>query len=193
MASKETKYTLLSDQPENDRPHHGDDRGSRVPVPNKSVSSALVVVAIISCLSNLIWVFHFLRASPTASQTMDTSLYAGLERDVPTPYRLDTIFAHHNRSVADAAWDSWVVDPGIVALPHEWVKAKMLPQSQHWPWDKDKGIYLLNGFHNLHCLVSFTRCFCLSLDPDTFIAIDTPVHPQRRGWRASIRSSCTRA
>ena len=28
----------------------------------------------------------------------------------------------------------------------------MLPQAQHWPWDGNKGIYLLNGFHNLHCL-----------------------------------------
>ena len=166
MAFEKNKYTRLFDQAEDDRPHHGDERGSCVPVTNKLTSRALVVVAIISCLGNLIWVSHFIRASPTASQSMDRSLYAGLERDVPMPYRHDTIFAHHNRSIADAAWDSWVVDPGIVALPHEWVKAKMLPQSQHWPWDKDKGIYLLNGFHNLHCLVSLFCFSCLTFNPN---------------------------
>ena len=87
-------------------------------------------------------------------------MYAGLERDVPTPYRDDLIFNSPNRSLADAAWESWVVDPGIVALPHNWVKGRMLPQAQHWPWDEDKGLYLLQGFHNMHCLVRKPNIAC---------------------------------
>ena len=116
-------------------------------------TNALIVVAILSSLGNVLWALQAIRASSAETPNDGRSLYAGLERDVPTPYRDDTIFASHNRTIADAAWDSWVVDPGIVALPHDWVKDKMLPQAQHWPWDKNKGIYLLNGFHNIHCLV----------------------------------------
>lgn len=120
---------------------------------HKMATNTLVIVAVLSCLGNVLWAVHSFRDYRTIPNSGDISLYAGLERDVPLPYRDDTIFANSNRSIADAAWDSWVVDPGIVALSHNWVKAKMLPQAQHWPWDKEKGIYLLNGFHNIHCLV----------------------------------------
>ena len=129
--------------------------GKSMPSSANFNTKALAIVAILSCLGNFFWALQTLQKSQTPFTSRDRSLYAGLERDVPTPYRDDTIFANHNRSIADAAWNSWVVDPGIVALPHEWVKRKMLPQAQHWPWDKDKGIYLLNGFHNIHCLVSW--------------------------------------
>ena len=115
---------------------------------------ALAVVAILSCLGNLLWAFQIFRVTPAGAMNRDRSFFAGLERDVPTPYRDDLIFNSPNRSLADAAWSSWVVDPGIVALPNDWVKGKMLPQAQHWPWDEDKGLYLLQGFHNMHCLVS---------------------------------------
>ena len=127
-----------------------------VPSSNNFNTKALAIVAILSCFMNFFWALQISQNSPTPFLNRDRSLYAGLERDVPTPYRDDTLFVNHNRSIADAAWNSWVVDPGIVALPHEWVKRKMLPQAQHWPWDKNKGIYLLNGFHNIHCLVNWS-------------------------------------
>lgn len=127
---------------------------------NALASRTLVLVAILSCLGNLLWAVQALRATPTETLNRDKSIYAGLERDVPTPYRDDLIFNSPNRSLADAAWESWVVDPGIVALPHNWVKGKMLPQAQHWPWDEDKGLYLLQGFHNMHCLVRKPNVTC---------------------------------
>ena len=146
-------YRPLLDPLESDHNSHAT---RPVPSSSKFNTKALAFVAILSCFGNFIWALQTFHNSPTPFTNGDRSLYAGLERDVPTPYRDDTIFVNHNRSIADAAWNSWVVDPGIVALPHEWVKRKMLPQAQHWPWDKNKGIYLLNGFHNIHCLVSWT-------------------------------------
>ena len=32
-------------------------------------------------------------------------------------------------------------------------KGQMLPQAQYWPWDEDKGLYLLEGCPSLHYLV----------------------------------------
>ena len=32
--------------------------------------------------------------------------------------------------------------------------ASGLPVAQRFPWDQSKGVYLLNGHHNLHCIVS---------------------------------------
>lgn len=41
-----------------------------------------------------------------------------------------------------------------MALSDNWVAEKDLPKALRFPWDQSKGVYLLQGFHNLHCLVS---------------------------------------
>ena len=65
----------------------------------------------------------------------------------------DTDFASQNRTAADAAWSRLDSNGGSVALSDEYVSEKGLPTAQRWPWDATKGIYLLHGYHNLHCLV----------------------------------------
>jgi hypothetical protein len=51
------------------------------------------------------------------------------------------------------AWEALSGDPGVVALSDDFVAAKQLPTAMRYPWDSSKGVYLLQGFHNLHCLV----------------------------------------
>lgn len=82
-------------------------------------------------------------------------LLAELSRDVAIPFTLDTIFSGSNRSLADEAWSSpeFLTDIGAVALSDDWVRSKDLPEAQRFPWDHSKGVYILNGFHNMHCLV----------------------------------------
>lgn len=45
-------------------------------------------------------------------------------------------------------------DPGVVALSDKFVATKKLPTAMRYPWGMSKGVYLLQGFHNLHCIVS---------------------------------------
>lgn len=65
------------------------------------------------------------------------------------------------------------MDNGTVALEDGYVEEMGLPAAQRFPWDQDKGLYLLNGFHSMHCLVGIpffgfcqshkkktTECFC---------------------------------
>jgi len=56
---------------------------------------------------------------------------------------------------ANAAWTSSILGPdvGHVALDDGWVRSHGLPEAQHVPWDSSKGLYVLNGFYNLRCLV----------------------------------------
>lgn len=117
----------------------------------------LTFVAVVTSLGNALFAVYTFRSLSNESSNIDKSLYAGLEREMPLPYRDRTMFNNPNRSISDAAWDDWIVDPGIVALPNNWVKGKMLPQAQNWPWDEEKGLYLLQGFHNIHCLVCVCR------------------------------------
>ena len=58
--------------------------------------------------------------------------------------------------IADEAWKSshLVTYTGLVAVSEDWARSKNLPEAQRFLWDKSKGLYILNGFHNMHCLVS---------------------------------------
>ena len=60
-----------------------------------------------------------------------------------------------SESVADRLWEEISIDNGTVALDDGYVQEMGLPVSQRFPWDQDKGLYLLNGFHSMHCLVSW--------------------------------------
>ena len=63
---------------------------------------------------------------------------------------------HDDRAMDDPMWDApefdWNV--GWVALNSQEVKNKNIPSAMHWPWDESKSIYVLHGFHSLHCVVS---------------------------------------
>jgi hypothetical protein len=87
--------------------------------------------------------------------TLITAL-ASLVRNTPIPFVLYSNFVDEDRAIADEAWKSPDLDPatGVVALPNEISESMDLPPAQRWPWDHSKGIYLLNAYHNLHCLVS---------------------------------------
>lgn len=81
---------------------------------------------------------------------------ASLFRDVSIPFTVDNVYDSKNRSIADEAWDSPLLVPetGLVAMSDDWVTSKNLPRAQRFPWDESRGLYVLNGFHNMHCLVS---------------------------------------
>lgn len=82
----------------------------------------------------------------------------------------------------------------MVALSDDFVERARLPRSQRFPWDDSKGLYLINGYHNLHCIVSYlpghtaiTICHEIGLIP-----LQRMLHfslkefhdelPQSRGW-----------
>lgn len=86
------------------------------------------------------------RSSPTA--------FASLSYDTPTQFKRDTDYTHPDHAISDAAWAAIDIAPGFVALDKQYAESMDLPASQAFPWDEDKSIYLLNAYHNLHCLVS---------------------------------------
>ena len=68
---------------------------------------------------------------------------------------MNEMYDGENQTAVDEAWKSAELLPetGLVALSDDWAHFKGLPQAMRFPWDKSKGLYVLNGFHNLHCLV----------------------------------------
>ena len=82
---------------------------------------------------------------------------AGLEYDSSLPFEWETPYNGADEVLADQLWNELgaEVDVGLLALPKEWAASKHLPEAQDFPWDQEKGVYLMNGHHNLHCLVTF--------------------------------------
>ena len=39
-------------------------------------------------------------------------------------------------------------------MDREWAKQRQWPESMYLPSDHSKGVYLLEAYHQLHCLVS---------------------------------------
>lgn len=89
---------------------------------------------------------------PSLNKTPDRQV-AFLQRNIPVPYHQDDIFTSKNRTIANAAWESVKIDNGVVALSDEYTESRGLKRAQRYPWDETKGIYLLSGYHNYHCLV----------------------------------------
>lgn len=46
-------------------------------------------------------------------------------------------------------------DDGVIAVDPEWAAARGLPPStERFPWDTEKRVYVVNGYHGIHCIVS---------------------------------------
>jgi len=80
------------------------------------------------------------------------SLYARLEKNTLIPWRMMSDFFTDNPADADKTWEDFNIDAGVVALSDEFVAEKGLPHAQRFPWDDTKGLYMLAGFHDMHCL-----------------------------------------
>lgn len=51
------------------------------------------------------------------------------------------------------AWSRIVPAHGIVALEHEWAREHGLRKARNLPGEDTKGVYILDAYHQIHCLV----------------------------------------
>ena len=76
---------------------------------------------------------------------------------ISVPYTLEGPYSvAKDRERADKLWSELGIDAGVVALSDSYVSEKGLPEAMRFPWDDTKGVYFVNAYHNLHCLVSTT-------------------------------------
>ena len=64
-----------------------------------------------------------------------------------------TEFSSPDHEINNKAWSSFTTT-GFVALPHTWAAEQNLPEAGLWPDDPSKGVYVVDGFHQIHCVVS---------------------------------------
>ncbi|KAL2001276.1 hypothetical protein VTN02DRAFT_1965 [Thermoascus thermophilus] len=87
------------------------------------------------------------------------SRYAGLFYDNPTVFNWTSDYgpSSTNHTRQDELWEAYAISPGMIALTDEFARSKKLRTSQRFPWDQSRGIYLINGYHKLHCLKKIRR------------------------------------
>lgn len=89
----------------------------------------------------------------------DRSL-AGLGYDMPYRFEYHNEYWGENETLADELWDNINTDGLVVALSRDYQAEHNLPASNPFPWDQSKGLYYIQSFHLLHCLVShLKRCY----------------------------------
>lgn len=118
-----------------ERKHHEYNKSSDRSEHGQPVSSAFLL-SILRCLTAR---KHFL---------------ASLSKDLIDPYYEETSYSDStNESLAATLWHNIDIDSGVIALSDDYVASKNLLPAQRFPWDVTKGIYIVHGYHNLHCLV----------------------------------------
>ena len=62
-------------------------------------------------------------------------------------------------AAVDRAWDAILPAHGVVAVDRAWASAQQLPDTIRLPSDDSKGVYIVDAYHQLHCLTIMRRTF----------------------------------
>lgn len=83
----------------------------------------------------------------------EISEHASLTRTLAQPYYTETPFGGNPNTTLEASlWYSIDIDSGVISLPDTYTSSHSLHPAQRFPWDHTRGIYIVHGYHNLHCL-----------------------------------------
>ncbi|TQS31352.1 hypothetical protein Golomagni_08371, partial [Golovinomyces magnicellulatus] len=152
--SLERREALLSDY-RDDESYDGKPCSHRpAPSARNTIFNWLVLgLLTTSVLINFALLGLSLRPVTVTSYEEPPSKYAHIARTHKEPYVYVTEYAAaNNDTLQDEAWMSINDDLALVALPDDFVDAHELRRAQRFPWDHTKGLYVLHGIHNLHCL-----------------------------------------
>jgi len=87
----------------------------------------------------------------------------------------ETEYSSPDQVISDSAWDKYTIN-GFVSLPNSWAIDRGWPVGRVMPGDEEKGIYVVDGFHQLHCLMSIRTMVTSIIDGEP---IENVTHTRR--------------
>lgn len=72
-----------------------------------------------------------------------------------TAFHWWTAYGSHNHTRDDTLWDAINPSHGFIAIDRKETATKHWRSTMYLPSDESKGVYLLEAYHQLHCLVSW--------------------------------------
>ncbi|MCJ1261131.1 hypothetical protein MMC22_000995 [Lobaria immixta] len=150
MISRYRNYVLLNDEKEVvERPS---DTGRNMDSKSGGTGCIAVLAALLfSLVLNAFFIVQRLSILREGA-AIENSVYAHLASDSTLAWTSKSPYFGEDEVEADLLWERISIDNGTVALSDSYVESMGLPTSQRFPWDQNKGLYLLNGFHGMHCL-----------------------------------------
>lgn len=162
------RYVLIADKEDASTERQGAASDTKVSY-RRNLSNAVLVALVLSSTLNLYLINERLRLLDKGATIM-RSRYgilrfylhfllltdipaASLVTDVAVAWTHKSAYSDKDSATADQLWADIGIDDGIVALTDSYAMSMGLPSSQRFPLDENKGIYILNGFHSMHCLV----------------------------------------
>ncbi|KUJ11512.1 uncharacterized protein LY89DRAFT_688748 [Mollisia scopiformis] len=154
MEKDSKEYLLVQDGDESDDGHIYQSRSSSN-LGSKLKWTSLVLLAL-SILLNICLVMK-MSILKTALDTRGRSKYAGLEFSERILYHTETEYSHKNETYAEELWETIDTNPVAITLSYEYARENDLLEPRPFPWDESKGLFYINGFHQLHCLKLIKR------------------------------------
>ncbi|TVY83823.1 Cyclochlorotine biosynthesis protein R [Lachnellula suecica] len=101
---------------------------------------------------------HGANASKLDCKTSILSPEIDIQRLIPNRWISDYSSADSSgMAEVDKNWNAIRAAHGIVAVDHQWAVENGLPPADDLPSDHSKGVYTLEAYHSLHCLVVIRR------------------------------------
>ena len=79
--------------------------------------------------------------------------------EVWKPFHAYNSYMTSNTTEADRLWNSFNDEKGWISLSHTWAEKIGLSRGLSLPEDPDMGLFILDGYHQMHCLVSAMQSF----------------------------------
>ncbi|KAH7108673.1 hypothetical protein B0J11DRAFT_500151 [Dendryphion nanum] len=155
MKNHEGYVPVSSEETEQNNAEKGIEWNSSSEIIPSNTRSFVVSLSIllISLSANIILLLHHFPR--TCQEDGGRSIYSGLSFDTLVPYRTQSMYwdrKNANSTAANDAWDAIDTNPMAIALHDDFAKQVGLGPSIRFPWDTERSIYYLKGFHDLHCL-----------------------------------------
>ncbi|PYI24318.1 hypothetical protein BO99DRAFT_427966 [Aspergillus violaceofuscus CBS 115571] len=110
----------------------------------------LSLVSLALLISNLLFYLRIQDLELAVNNQGFTGIHTSGERW--RPFHTYTQYSEVSQSESDAAWRRFTTT-GFVAIPHHQAAESGLPLAEDFPDDPSKGVYVLDGFHQLHCVI----------------------------------------
>ena len=91
--------------------------------------------------------------APSVSVSEELAVVDSLP-EMYTSFHWWTAYGSHNHSRDNTLWDAINPSHGFIAVDRKDAAAKNWQSTMYLPSDESKGVYLLEAYHQLHCLVS---------------------------------------
>ena len=115
----------------------------------------LLIMTNIITIANLS--FHYRPRLHTIAPSVSVSEELAVVDSLPelyTAFHWWTVYGSHNHTRDNALWDAINPSHGFIAVDRKDAAARNWPATMYLPSDESKGVYLLEAYHQLHCLVS---------------------------------------